>query len=660
MSAQVRKEFRFKLIAEYAKVVPKAVDARIVGDRSCERTVGQTQILADRSETRVAKVKAAYLVCALRKAGQNLIQVFHDNLEEAHSTFEYNSSYNAEPECYRNATVDAPNRPKRLMQRGKAMADYLKVSPEEALAELERVLQSATFEATDRNKRFLKYVVSETLAGRGDRIKAYSIGTSVFGRGDGFDPLQDPIVRIEAGRLRRSLEHHYLLTPSAQGNLRIAIPKGTYVPVFERPHPEPTVAGEPVLHTMAPHLLVKTFDQQSCTATWPDLGRVLTTQVIAALTKFSDLYIYGPPVTARLSNSEDEHAVHIDYKLTGNVTIAKDHILAEFLIQDVNEWRFVWSHSIKRPIDPACDLTELVGVSSTIASEVASIIGQRDGVIDSETRGKACKRHKRFLASQKLVEFQDYWRKVDLPRNEPLRRDLEKVIAADPDFAGAHACLSLLYTDADRYGIDCGPDYPRPIERALALAGRAVELAPRSGRCHHALGVAKWFSGQPEPALQELKTASSLNPNDSEFLAEFGLRSAMRMQWEAGIPMLIASFERNPLQSGQYRMGLFFFYFASGDYEEALRQALLAEAPMVAHPNIACAAALSRLGRHAEASRHLAEAEAIAPGLFSRLAADLAKRQIHPDLIEMVIGSFDWMNRDANPLDKRKLSHLQR
>jgi tetratricopeptide (TPR) repeat protein len=157
-----------------------------------------------------------------------------------------------------------------------------------------------------------------------------------------------------------------------------------------------------------------------------------------------------------------------------------------------------------------------------------------------------------------------------------------------------------------------------------------------------------------------LKTASSLNPNDSEFLAEFGLRSAMRMQWEAGIPMLIASFERNPLQSGQYRMGLFFFYFASEDYEEALRQALLAEAPMVAHPNIACAAALSRLGRHAEASQHLAEAEAIAPGLFSRLAADLAKRQIHPDLIEMVVRSFDWMDRDTNPVDKRKLSHLRR
>ncbi|HLP70184.1 MAG TPA: tetratricopeptide repeat protein [Rhizobium sp.] len=528
------------------------------------------------------------------------------------------------------------------------------------MAELERVLHSPSFEATDRNKRFLKYVVSETLAGRGDRIKAYSIGTSVFGRGDNFDPLQDPIVRIEAGRLRRSLEHHYLLTPNAQSKLRIAIPKGTYVPVFERIHPEPSVAGEPVLHTMAPHLLVRTFDQHSCTATWPDFGRVLTTQLIAALTKFSDLYIYGPPLAANLINPEGEHAVHIDYELSGNVTIAKDQILAEFLIQDLQEGRFIWSQSIYRPIDPSCDATELVAVLLTIASEVASIVGQRDGVIDSETREKACQRHKRFTASQKLLEFQDYWRRVDLTRNEPLRFDLESVIATDPNFSAAHACLSLLYTDAERFGIDCGPDYPRPIERALTLARRAVELAPRSGRCHHALGVARWFAGQPEPALQELKIASALNPNDSEFLAEFGLRSAMRMQWELGIPMLITSFERNPLQSGQYRMGLFFFHLASGDYEEALRQALLAEAPMVAHPNIACAAALSRLGRHAEAAQHLDEAEAISPGLFSRLAADLAKRQIHPDLIEMVVRSFDWMNRDANPLDKRKLSHLRR
>jgi len=58
--------------------------------------------------------------------------------------------------------------------------------------------------ATDRLRRLLEYLVTETLDGRGNRIKAYSIATEVFGRPSSFDP-KDPIVRIEAARLRRQI-----------------------------------------------------------------------------------------------------------------------------------------------------------------------------------------------------------------------------------------------------------------------------------------------------------------------------------------------------------------------------------------------------------------------------------------------------------------------
>jgi adenylate cyclase len=55
-----------------------------------------------------------------------------------------------------------------------------------------------------RQARFLRYIVEETLAGRADRIKAYSVGTVVFERDASFDAQSDPVVRIEAGRLRRA------------------------------------------------------------------------------------------------------------------------------------------------------------------------------------------------------------------------------------------------------------------------------------------------------------------------------------------------------------------------------------------------------------------------------------------------------------------------
>jgi TolB-like protein/Tfp pilus assembly protein PilF len=105
------------------------------------------------------------------------------------------------------------------------------ITREVVQAQLQRIVACREFDASERNRRFLQYVVEETLTGRTDRIKAYSIATSVFGRDESFDPQTDPIIRIEASRLRRSLERYYL-TAGKLDPVRIEIPKGSYVPTF--------------------------------------------------------------------------------------------------------------------------------------------------------------------------------------------------------------------------------------------------------------------------------------------------------------------------------------------------------------------------------------------------------------------------------------------
>lgn len=107
-------------------------------------------------------------------------------------------------------------------------------TPDEAAvrAQLARILASDRFDASERNRRFLRYVVEECLGGRAPQIKAYSIAVSVFNREPSFDPQSDPIVRLEAGRLRRSLDHYYL-TAGRNDPIRIVVPKGGYVPRFE-------------------------------------------------------------------------------------------------------------------------------------------------------------------------------------------------------------------------------------------------------------------------------------------------------------------------------------------------------------------------------------------------------------------------------------------
>ena len=109
---------------------------------------------------------------------------------------------------------------------------------DDAIAELDRLLADPLLKLSERNRRFLRFTAEETLAGRADRIKAYTIAVDVFGRSEDFDPVADPIVRIEANRLRSALRTYYS-GPGQQTPVRVVLPKGSYIPVFIGPDEPP-------------------------------------------------------------------------------------------------------------------------------------------------------------------------------------------------------------------------------------------------------------------------------------------------------------------------------------------------------------------------------------------------------------------------------------
>ena len=99
--------------------------------------------------------------------------------------------------------------------------------------ELEKVLGSETFAQSESLKRFLRHVVEAKLEGREGELKEQVLGTDVFGRGDAYDPRIDPIVRVQATRLRSKLRDYYL-AEGARSELVIELRKGSYVPSFSR------------------------------------------------------------------------------------------------------------------------------------------------------------------------------------------------------------------------------------------------------------------------------------------------------------------------------------------------------------------------------------------------------------------------------------------
>ena len=115
-------------------------------------------------------------------------------------------------------------------------------SPDEVRAALERVLASDVFANAGRLSRLLRYIVERTLAGEGDQLKEYVLGVEVFDRNDSYDPRLDSIVRVEARRLRSKLAEYYR-TQGATDLLTIAIPRGSYIPVFSLGHRSEATSG---------------------------------------------------------------------------------------------------------------------------------------------------------------------------------------------------------------------------------------------------------------------------------------------------------------------------------------------------------------------------------------------------------------------------------
>lgn len=105
-------------------------------------------------------------------------------------------------------------------------------SPEAVRAHLDSILRSTGFANSERMSRFLRYTVEMKLRGEEGQIKEFLLGQEVFDRGADYDPRLDPIVRVEARRLRQRLGQYYA-GPGGVEPFRIEFPKGSYAPVIE-------------------------------------------------------------------------------------------------------------------------------------------------------------------------------------------------------------------------------------------------------------------------------------------------------------------------------------------------------------------------------------------------------------------------------------------
>jgi TolB-like protein len=194
------------------------------------------------------------------------------------------------------------------------------------------------------------------LVNGGTRIKGYSVGISVFDREANFDPQIDPVVRIEAGRLRRSLERYYL-TDGRCAAVRISVPKGGYVPVFELNAEGRTRASvtEPVSEGSS-HSERSVFVLPFTSISGDDAGERfaagLSEEVIVEFGKHRELDIFAMPYLPIGDHAELEilKAVTVRLVLGGSIRLNPDRVRVIAHLVDHRDNRHLWSASIDRKL----------------------------------------------------------------------------------------------------------------------------------------------------------------------------------------------------------------------------------------------------------------------------------------------------------------------
>lgn len=555
--------------------------------------------------------------------------------------------------------------------------------PEAAIrAQLDRILSSTEFNVPARVRQFLVYVVNEALAGRSDRIKAYSVAVEVFGRDANFDIQNDPVVRIEAGRLRRALERYYLLAGSA-ATVLIEIPKGGYVPRFQwrpehesplKPDQEPTSDGpnsarvtveawrrrpwligalvaagtlavgalvwiatwpQPAAFARAtslqeaPSLVVKPFANLSGHREATFYAAGLTEELLAQLARFKELTVLGRETSDALapetSAGEALRRFGSHYLLEGGVRLSDGKLRVSARILDGQTSAIMWTSTYDA--DPR--EKDIVDIETTIASKVATAVAQPYGVIfGTQPRPAQAHRGRGQALRECFQRFYHYRIVLDGSEHALTRECLEQVVARYPLHATGWAMLSYLYLDEERFQLNRRAGSP-PIERARGAAERAARLDPENVRALQALMTVLYFSGEPAEALRIGMQARALNPNDTELLGEFGSRVAQAGNWAQGAALIEEAIAKNPGHSDYYIGILALAAYMQGEDGRAgdlIRRANLRRFSIY---HFVAALIFTRQGLLREAAQCRAEFLKQRPGFFDDLETELGRRNFN-------------------------------
>ena len=494
-------------------------------------------------------------------------------------------------------------------------------APDEVRAQLERMIASDDFNRSPQLGAFLRFVVEAVLQGKSDRIKAYTIGVDVLRRDAKFDPQLDPIVRVEATRLRRTIDRYYAGL-GADDTIRIDLPRGSYVPTFSRrsampgvtahsstmdrfrsirlllvaavalfviavvvalsqrraPAPDvataPSGATQPTVAALLPGnwlpvLMMPPFEVSGTPAPRSIAARSLQETLSNAFTHF-DL------VNVQLQSADHQAAAggeaapardaNADYRFSGSVEYGDDGAARLlFRLIDLSDGSIVWS----RVFDRVLGGDDKAAAEERIVRELAGVLLQPFGVIYTRQRAKVLDGALTDPRYRCLVDVINSFSSFDPAQQERGRDCLERLTTRDPGFALGFSYLAAVYLRDYFYDFDKRPGAAPPLERGLTAARRGVELNPESSRAYEMLFVIQFARRELAAAFDAAKKAITLNRYDMRLLGSYGARLISSGDIDKGLATLRQAGNDGTVRPPFEEFFLFFGEYLRGDITSA-------------------------------------------------------------------------------------------
>ncbi|MBB3741509.1 TolB-like protein [Rhizobium sp. BK591] len=557
-------------------------------------------------------------------------------------------------------------------------------SQEEVQQQLERILSSREFRLPERARRFLEFVVTETLAGRRDYLKAFTIAQAVFGRDANFDAQQDPCVRIEAGRLRRELEHYYLTAGDAD-RIIITIPKGGYAPVFNVISSAEPNAISPLKQSDLPSSSDDNNAQISAAADTISrdqadrrlspgrywllaAGAVIVLASAAAL-----LQQVGSPSTERetISGADNRPSIIVErfesasdgslasdisrgitddiieklvrfndivvvtamprnrtgevlsqplYALQGSVRLEGSKLRSTARLVRRADAAVIWASNY----DADMKVQGIPQTQASLAGDIATAVARPFGVMFQTDTATIAGSTDVFSC---VLSYYSYRSEMTVQAHELAKSCLQQAVEKVPSDSNIFALLSLIHLDEFRFSYQLHTkSTAATLDLAKELAEQAVRLDPKNARALQALMLANFFGNDPAGALSAGAAAYASNPNDTEVAGEYGLRLSMSGEWDRGCTLISEAVGKNAGPRGYYEVGMALCAFMRGDTQAAELWSRMSDLNYNPMHRLVLLSILGTLGKKQQAEEQLEWIRRESPALIPNIRQEVARR----------------------------------